>query len=245
MMKEVTDLDRLAVRSRPNGAHLMHQNWGKLLFMHWPVSPSLLRPHLPERLEIDTYNASAWIALTPFTMWDVRPSFLPAIPGLSRMHELNFRTYVYLDGVPGVWFFSLDLTNSLGVKGARFLFHLPYYHAEIELRQEGNSIDYRLHRTEEPPAEFAASYSFGEPLPASRPGSLEFFLTERYCLYSAHRDRLYRARVFHEPWPLRSAKLTSFSSSLFDQINLPHPAGDPHLLYAEAVSVDIWGLEKV
>jgi uncharacterized protein len=242
---EVSDFDRLAVRSRPERPHVMHQNWGKLLFLHWPVSPSLLRPLLPEGLQLDTFQGGAWIAITPFTIWNAHPAFLPPVPGLGRMHELNVRTYVHLDGVPGVWFFSLDLNSFLGMLGGRYIYHLPYYHAYIQLHQRGSSIDYRLRRTGHPSAEFAALYSFGEPLPPSQPGSLEFFLTERYCLYTWHLGRLYRARIFHQPWPLRTAQLESLTSTMFHQINLPAPAGDPHLLYAESLSVDIWGLEAL
>ena len=109
-MRKVTDVDRLAVRHRPPGQPVMHQEWGKLLFMHWRIPESLLRPHIPRSLEIDTYGDSAWIAITPFTMWDIRglPPYMPPIPGLDSMNELNVRTYVHYNGVPGVWFFSLD-----------------------------------------------------------------------------------------------------------------------------------------
>ena len=86
----------------------MHQNWGKLLFMHWPIAAELLRPLIPAQLEIDTFEGSAWIGVVPFTMWGIRASFLPPIPGTSAFHELNVRTYVHCNGVPGVWFFSLD-----------------------------------------------------------------------------------------------------------------------------------------
>ncbi len=79
----------------------MYQSWGKLLFMHWPIPPHLLRPWIPDRLAIDTFDNSAWIGLTPFTMWGVRPAFAPPLPIVSRSHELNVRAYVHLDGVPG------------------------------------------------------------------------------------------------------------------------------------------------
>src|SRR3954466_9420478 len=97
----------------PSGQPVMHQNWGKLLFMHWPIKENLLRPLIPHDLAIDLFDDSAWISITPFTMWDVRafPPFAPAIPGLDAMHELNVRTYVRRDSVPGIWFFSLDINS--------------------------------------------------------------------------------------------------------------------------------------
>lgn len=246
MGKEPLDLDRLAVRERPSGQPIMHQNWGKLLFMHWRIQERLLRPLIPQALEIDTFAGSAWIAIAPFTMWDIRafPPFIPAVPGFNSMHELNVRTYVHFDRMPGVWFLSLDANSAAAVLGARMFFFLPYYNAEIDLEQEGQIIDYSLTRTQDPPAEFEASWKIGETLPYSHPGSLEFFLTERYCLYSERHGELHRARIYHEPWPLQKATLSTFSSTMIESHGLPTPKGDPLLHYAEEISVDIWPLEQ-
>jgi uncharacterized protein len=247
MKSPLSDLDRLAVRHHPQGQPIMHQNWGKLLFLHWRIDEQLLRPLIPAQLEIDTFDGSAWIAVTPFTMWDIRalPPFLPALPGLSSMHELNVRTYVYVDNVPGVWFFSLDCNSYAAALAARTFFFLPYYDAEIELEQEGKRIEYSSERTEEPPAEFSASWKIGATLPYSHPGSLEFFLTERYCLYSERDGELYRGRIYHEPWPLQKASLSSLESSMVESLGLPTPKGEPLLHYAEEISVDIWPLEDL
>jgi uncharacterized protein len=224
----------------------MKQNWGKLLFMHWRIDAAHLRPLIPAGLTIDTFDGSAWIAVAPFTMWDVRLSFTPPVPWLSDFHELNVRTYVHYEGVPGVWFFSLD-TNSLPtVLGARAFYHLPYFHAQIELAQEGTRIDYQLHRAEaDKPAEFKATWTIGAALPEAQPDSLEFFLTERYCLYSARAEQLYRARIHHRPWPLQRAEVGSFYSTMIEAHGLPTPAGAPLLHYAEALAVDIWPLAKL
>ncbi len=225
----------------------MRQNWGKLLFMHWRIEDKLLRPLIPKALEIDTFDGSAWIAIAPFTMWDISafPPFLPAVPGLSAMHELNVRTYVHIDRVPGVWFFSLDCNSAAAVLGARSFFHLPYYNAEIELNQDGETIDYGLSRRGDPPAEFNASWNMGESLRYAHPGSLEFFLTERYCLYSEDDDEIYRSRIYHQPWPLQKASLVSFESTMIESHGLPTPPGDPLLHYAEELSVEIWPLKEL
>ncbi len=248
--RKPTESERLALTERPDGMPIMHQNWGKLLFMHWRIAPEDLRPHIPARLTIDTFDDSAWIAVTPFTIWDMRPlpPYAPPVPGLSAMHELNVRTYVHLDGVPGVWFFSLDANSSLAVMGARLVYHLPYYNAEIELDQQGEAIHYTLRRTEqEQPvqAEFKASYGIGERLPEAEPGTLEFFLVERYLLYAARDEQLYSARIHHQPWPLRRASLSSFASTMIEADGIETPQGQPLLHYAEEVNVDIWPPEKV
>src|SRR5260370_1134283 len=139
-------IDRLSLRSPPRGLPLMHPNLGKLLFMHWPINAELLRPLIPSQLAIDTFDGSAWIGEIPFTMWGIRVSFLPPIPGTSSFHELNVRTYVHLNGVPGVWFFSLDAANGLAVWAARTFYHLSYFHADITLTPEGNTIEYSSRR---------------------------------------------------------------------------------------------------
>ena len=240
-------IDRLSIRERPGGWPIMRQHWGKLLFMHWPIPADLIRPLIPERLTVDTFDGSAWIGIVPFTMWGVRPTFAPPVPGLSAFHELNVRTYVHLDGVPGVWFFSLDAESAVGVWGARTFFHLPYFNARMSLKQQERTILYSSRRTHAgaAPAEFDATWIIKDHLPASEPGSLPFFLTERYCLYAAQGERLYRCRIFHPAWPLQEAQLSSLSSTMIESHGLPTPGDDPLLHYAEALRVDIWMLTKV
>lgn len=246
--RTVTDADRLSVRARPPGRPIMHQSWGSLLFMHWPVPEELLCPLVPDPLTIETFDGSAWIGVTPFTMWGVRPAFLPPLPVLSNSHELNVRTYVHLDGVPGVWFLSLDANNPVAVLGARLIFHLPYFSAQMSL-EPGRVVRFASRRTHRraPPAGFTAAWEAGQALPPSEPGSLEFFLIERYCLYSAdHAGRLYRARIFHRPWPLRKAHLLSCHSTMIESHGLPSPGGNPLLhQQAEPLHVRVWPLTRV
>ena len=241
-------IDRLSIRERPPGLPVVRQNWGKLLFMHWPVPERVLRPLLPERLAVDTYDGSAWLSVVPFTMWGIRPTFAPPVPGLSAMHELNVRTYVHLDGVPGVWFFSLDVESAVATWAARAFYFLPYYNAEMSLDEDARkNISYASRRTHAnaPPAEFNAVYTPGERLPASAPDSLAFFLTERYCLYSSRRGRVYQARIHHPVWPLRAATVSGYRSTMVKALGLPEPQGDPLLQYCEALKVNIWPIHRV
>jgi hypothetical protein len=137
--------------------------------------------------------------------------------------------------------------NSLAVWGARTFYHLPYYKADMALEQEGKTINYSSKRIDQrgAPAEFRAKWNIGESLPQSTPGSLEFFLTERYCLYSSDRDRLSRSRIFHRPWPLQSATVESYQSTMIESLGIPQPEGQPLLHYAESIAVDIWPLKSV
>jgi uncharacterized protein YqjF (DUF2071 family) len=243
----ITNLDRLAMRERPAGRPIMHQNWGKLLFMHWRIDEKLLRPLIPAELEIDSFAGSAWIGVVPFTMWGIRASFLPPIPGTSAFHELNVRTYVHYQGVPSVWFLSLDAASKLAVWGARKFYYLPYFNAQMSLAQTRNVIRYSSSRRDRhgAPAEFQATWTISEPLPPTSPDSLEFFLTERYCLHSENKGQLYTSRIHHQPWPLQRATLDSLSSTMIESHGLPTPEGDPLLHYAEEISVDIWPLRRV
>ena len=234
------------MRHPPESQSVMHQDWGQLLFMHWRVDAGLIRPLIPQPLNLDLYGGSAWIGIVPFTMWNIRalPPFAPKVPGLSSMHEINVRTYVYYDGEPGVWFFSLDVNSELAAIAARTVFYLPYHYADIELLDDiDDHIDFQMQRGND--AEFSASWSIGKELPVAQPGSREFFLTERYCLFTENEGDLHRARIHHQPWPLRTATLEDFETNLFEANRLPIPRNEPLVHYADEVNVEIWYLEKV
>jgi uncharacterized protein YqjF (DUF2071 family) len=172
-------------------------------------------------------------------------SFTPPVPWLSAFHEINVRTYVHYEGVPGVWFFSLDANSSLAVRGARTLYNLPYFNADITLEQEGIRIDYSSTRTDEPPAKFDARWAIGAKLGQADPDSLDFFLTERYCLYSVKGEQLNRLRIHHRPWALRDAEVQSYHSTMIESHGLPTPRGRPLLHYAEELEVDFWSPDEV
>src|SRR4051812_37742834 len=225
-------IDRVAPTIRPNRWALMRQDWHHLLFLHWPVAPEQLRPMLPPGLELDLYEGRAYVAITPFTMTNVRPTGLPPIPFVSRLHETNVRTYVHAGGRdPGVWFFSLDASSALAVAGARALFGLPYYRAQIDMtiggaREGANPIiDYGLRRQWPGPkaASCALRYAPRGPVAPASPGSLEHFLVERYVLYSYTGGRLYRGRIHHQPWPLQGADVFALEETLVAAAGIARP----------------------
>jgi uncharacterized protein len=238
--------DRLSIRERPAGSPIMYQSWGKLLFLHWQIPVDALRPLIHERLGIDTFDGQAWISLTPFTVWDARPIFVPPLPWVSDFHEVNVRTYVHLDGVPGVWFFSLDANSLVAVMAARTFFRLPYHNASISLEQQDGTIIYASTREgSTTPAELNATWTIGTNLPQAEPGSLNFFLVERYCLYTSDGDKVYRCRIHHRPWPLQEAILSTYHSTLMETDGLPTPVGEPLLHCGGPVDVEVWPLEEV
>jgi uncharacterized protein YqjF (DUF2071 family) len=235
-------IDRLAVRNRPAGWPILHQRWSRLLFLHWRFAPQDVRPLVPGALELDLDDGAAWVGLAVFNVSRMRPTLLPPLPALSDGEEINLRTYVHRDGVPGLWFFSLDITNALAVWGARLAYRLPYYQARMTANAEADSVSFHAERTHPgaAPATFDATWHLGEPLPEAQPGTLEFFLVERYALWSGPAARLY-ARIHHRPWPLRRATLSHLRSTVLEAAGLP-PPGDAPLLHAQAFpfDVDVW-----
>ncbi|HSS99558.1 MAG TPA: DUF2071 domain-containing protein, partial [Terriglobales bacterium] len=161
----------------------MAQTWNDLLFAHWPIDPQVLRPLIPPQLTLDLFQGRCWIGVVPFRMSNIHARFCPPLPGLSRFPELNVRTYVTLESKPGVYFFSLDAANLIAVWAARAFYHLPYFHAAMSCRSEGESIAYSSSRRRET-ADFRGRYRPIKPVELASAGTLEHWLTERYCLYT-------------------------------------------------------------
>ena len=219
----------------------MAQTLGDQLFAHWRVSAEAVRPLLPPGLEVDERDGSAWLGVTPFVVTGLRAHGLLPLPRASSFLELNVRTYVTRDGMPGIWFFSLDASSQLAAAAARLLYRVPFFHADIVLRRHGKRILFDCARDDG--KAFSASYEPAGPAVPPFIGSLEAFLTERYCLYAEHEGRLLRADIHHRPWPLQPADAKV-------DLNTMPPAslrleGDPLLHYSARQDVLLWPLEEV
>jgi len=226
----------------PEGRWTWRQSWCDLLFAHWPVEARALRPLVPPELAIQEFDGTSWIGVVPFRMQGVMRRPLPDLPWISAFPELNLRLYVEADGKPGVWFLSLDATNRLAVWAARRFFHLPYFHARMSLEQRSQRFSYRSLRLAEPRGlAFSTEYEPVSDPYLSTPGSLEHWLTERYCLYArSPAGRLLRAEVHHQPWPLQRAEASIDRNDLL----APHGlsvAGAPALLhFSRRIDVVVW-----
>ena len=221
---------------------VMVQRWHHLLFAHWRCSTTDLRLLIPAPLEIDRFDGSAWIGVVPFYMSGVRIRAAPPVPTTHAFEELNVRTYVTLDGRPGVWFFSLDAASSLAVIGARLGVRLPYFRAAMKMSRDGDTIVYRSDRWSLAgrPASFHGRYRpEGEAAPPA-PGSLEHFLTERYCLYASDGERIWRGDISHPTWNLHRASAEIGRNSMIAAAGLRAPGHDPLLHYARFQDVRCW-----
>jgi uncharacterized protein len=227
----------------PKHPWVMRMSWSELLFAHWPMEPKLISSFLPPGLALDTRDGVAWIGVVPFLMSNVAPRCCPPIPRLSRFLELNVRTYVTHEGKPGVWFFSLDAESPLAVRVARSTFYLPYMDAVMSMtKDESHRIEYRSHRTHrgEPAANFDATYSESGETFHAVPGTLEHWLTARYCLYSVNRqNRLFRGEIDHPPWTLSKATWSVTQNTMGDPFGFDL-TGEPHLLFAQPITVRAW-----
>jgi uncharacterized protein len=215
----------------PDGPWVMSQTWHDLLFAHWPLAAEPVRAKVPGRFELDVFEGQAWLGIVPFRMTNVAPRGVPALPWISEFPELNVRTYVRVGDRPGIYFFSLDAGSVLAVKAARALLNLPYHAAEMTVTPGVSEIDYRSRRTSAPSARLETTYQPVGPAFNAAPGTLEHFLTERYCLYHLdHGGAPYRLDIHHPPWSLQPAEAT-FRHNTMAAVNELSIGKEPPLLH--------------
>ena len=223
----------------------MAQTWRDLLFAHWPLPPDVVQRALPPALSVDTYDGSAWIGVTPFELTGLRPRGGVPLPGVSHFPELNVRTYTTVGGKPGIYFLSLDAASRLAVIAARRAYRLPYFHADMALGRRAGAIHYRSRRTgnDGAPAAFEAEYRpVGDVFHADR-GTLEYSLTERYCLYTVDESgRVLRGEIQHPPWPLQQAEASITANTMTAPWGIELPPRQPLLHFSRLQEVVIWPL---
>lgn len=229
----------------------MTQVWRKLLFAHWPLAAEIVRPLLPAGLALDTFDGQAWLGIIPFQMDSVRFRWLPGIPSATQFAEINVRTYVTADDKPGIFFLSLDANSLLAILGARVTYALPYYRARFAITTRDDAIDYRCERLGKPaygatsPATFVAHYHPTGPARAAHRGSLEDWLTARYCLYTQRGAHLLRGEVHHAPWLLQPAEAAIIHNTMTEPAGVRLPATPPLLHYSEHLEVLVWPLRRI
>ncbi|AXG05484.1 DUF2071 domain-containing protein [Haloplanus rubicundus] len=213
--------------------------WRHLLFENWPVDPAVMDAHLPDALSPDTYDGTAWLSVVPFTNVAVRPKGLPASVGV-RLPELNVRTYVTRDGVPSVYFFSLDAQGVASVLGARLFHHLPYYYARISLDAADGRVRFSSRRRHPGarPAHYEGTYwPTGEPF-AAPDDPFAAFLVERYRFYTEAQDGSLRyTDVSHDPWTLSPAAADIETDTLLRSHGFARPDADPVYYYSRGLDV--------
>jgi uncharacterized protein YqjF (DUF2071 family) len=227
----------------PAGPWVMAQTWHDLLFAHWPLPHAVMRPLVPEQLTLDTFDGQCWAGVIPFHMSGIRGRGLPALPGLSRFPELNVRTYVTYGAKAGVYFFSLDAGNLPAVWAARTFYHLPYFHAAMSSKELDGNIHYSSRRFRGA-AEFRAHYRPTAEMRLREKGSIEHWLTERYCLYTINDGHVDRGEIHHAPWPLQDAEAEFEINTVAPAAGISLPTTAPLLHFARRLEVLIWPLRR-
>ena len=228
----------------PDRGHTLAQDWRFLTFMHWRVDIEKLRHHVPEGLEIDTFEGDAYIGLVPFMMKHVRPSWFVSTPGISNFPEFNIRTYVKKDGIAGVFFLTLEAKSLVTCNFAPRTYGLPYRYAKGNVKKSGDKWNWRSSRNNGQFKLAGTTEVIGEQMQA-QPGSLEEFLFERYSLYTSHKGSLRRGYTHHNKWKFQLAKVELTENSLTESFNLgiDKPLTPELVHYSDGVRVRTYSIE--
>ena len=235
-------------RQRPLGRPVMRQRWRALLFLHFSTAPEEIQAQLPTGLTVDTYPDAqgierAWVGLIPFRMEGVTPVGVPEIPGMHAFPETNVRTYVHREGKqPGVWFFSLEAANALACRVARRFFRLPYHEARMSVDESIAMVRYQSVRRSGGQV-CNVECRLGAELELPKPGSLDFFLLERYLLYAYRAGELYTGRVHHSAYPTKEVTWFDYHEELLEAAGIT-PRPFDHAVFSPGVDVEVFGLKR-
>lgn len=234
--------DRIAALEKPQGRPVGFQRWSDLLFLHWEIEAASIQETLPDGLYVDTFEGKAYLGIVPFFMEKIRPVFLPPVPWLSWFLELNVRTYVYDgEGRPGVFFYSLDCNQPVAVALGRRFFHLPYFRAKMSATRDGALIDYHGKRQGALNAACRYTWLIEEEKHEAAVGSLEFFLVERYRLFTSTGKS---GLVHHRPYRIGNADLRAMTTLPAEQAGFELRGLPVSILCADAVDVQVFALGR-
>ncbi len=219
----------------------MKQTWLDTLFIHYPVKADELAKLVPKHLPIDTFEKMAWISIVPYLTTSVRMRGLPPIPGMNRFPGFNVRTYVHLNGKPGVYFFNLAAANWFTAKMAKRFFKLPYIYLNMNFQRNGNYIQFESDPYRKNDEKLKWIYRpISEPRLAQK-GSLEEWLVERYCLYTINqKGEPFRSDIIHHSWLIHDAEVESQHRSILPEFNI-FPSNENAIFhYSKRAEVNIW-----
>ena len=219
---------------------VMVHRWSWISFLHWRYEPARVEALLPRGLEVETFDGSAWVGITPFLL-SLRTPGLPYPRAMTDVPEMNVRTYVRgPEGLSGIWFFSLDLGRLPAVIGARATYGLPYYWAEFKVQAGERLCRYRARRVWPPPAAATeATVEVGESVGGGAEGELADFLTARWRLFTLMGGSLWQATVAHPRWPLRTARAAAWETTHLSAAGLPSPLESPLAHWSSGVEVRV------
>lgn len=184
---------------------IIQQEWRHVLFLHYTIDPKFIQSLVP--FQLDLYEAKAVISIVPFLMNGIRFPFLPPLPFVSRLWELNIRTYVEVNGVKGVYFFTLETDSKLGELIAQKFFHLPYRYSKIAAQISKNHYSFHHQREK-------LNFNLDVELLDQKSNSeFDLWTTERYSLFAQHKNKTYQGIVEHKPWELKKININKLENN--------------------------------
>lgn len=217
---------------------VMKQQWRDLAYIHWAYEPAVVQALLPEGIDVDTFDGKAWVGLIPFSMRNISFPFIPPVPYFGSFPEVNVRTYVKRNGVPGVWFFSLDVNRLIPAVFARTTYFIPYCWGKASHKKVEVKLITSVARRWPSKSSSHIELSIGERIES--PSDLAHFLSARWGLYSkGFGGKLRYAPVDHEQWQLYEASIVGLDDHLVTAAGLPAPTGEAHVMFSPGVSVRI------
>ncbi len=229
----------------PKRSHSLIQEWRNLSFLHWEVEPEKLKQYIPEDVEIDYFNGKSYVGVIPFLMKNVRPRYLPSVPGISTFPEFNIRTYVKKNGKAGVLFLTLDAQSRVTCTYAPRAYGLPYNYAKCKLKIKEDFFEWESRRTKEGFELKGTCVAISEEMQAE-PNTIENFLFERYSLYVKHKNTSKMAYTLHDPWKFKEGKATLSVNTLTESYNLgiKNPLIPDLVHMSNGVYVHTWSIES-
>jgi uncharacterized protein len=196
------------------------QRWFDMLFLHWRVPADVLRGHVSPELTIDEFAGDAWVSLVLFKL-DVRPMWLPFLPGFSGMVEVNLRTYVRFRDQSGITFLSVHASNRLAIFLARRLTPMPYRWAMMSYEKRGREFQFDAAGRMADRFGMTLRFRPNSPPRTTRDDTLESWLLERYRLFLPDgRRRLLYADVSHPRWHIQETDVSLTANTAGSQFGL-------------------------
>jgi uncharacterized protein len=180
---------------------LLKGDWTRALFLHYEMPAELLQTHIP--FDLDLWEGKAFVSAVAFSMEGLRPNFGGALGRwlfrpIANTEFFNLRTYVWQDGVPGIFFISEWLNNRCSVMGGPVTYGLPYNFARIQYQHFPDQG--RLAGRVGDDFAYTAKIANGVSFQACGADSLDEFLIERYTAFTRHRRHSRYFDIWHEPW---------------------------------------------
>ena len=181
-------------------AWVIEQVWRHVFFIHYKVDPKLIEKEVP--FNLDLHEGSAVISIVPFYMEGIRFPLLPSFPKISSLWEINLRTYVEVDGIKGIYFFTLDTDSIIAEIVAKKFFNLPYRLSKIKAFIKEGSYHF-FHQRGINRFELKADILLDE----IKMSEFDLWCSERYCLFTLRKKQIYQGIVRHSPWKMQSVKI--------------------------------------